>query len=1016
MATTLTLPSRADASPADPGRTLVQADTLIARLLPLMAPGASTAEAQHDLREHLATAWFDRLASLQALGRHDDLVTAADALLAQFDTTPPPSPFDAAARGLPLQADCWPWLARAVCDKAQALAALGRVDAALAELQAVQQRFAATDALPTRQWLAHAGLQETRLRAAQGATFARVDMVRQCHELAERYGRDDRPATRAIVGRIRMGRATLLAQLDYGADALQGYDSLHADLCASPDPRLQEVALDALLAKASLLRALGRSGETRAALQTLLQTFESATDAGLRTALARARSQGVDWLVADAGSDGMDGVDGKEGWTAQTEVIAACDALLAAHADSAEPTVRLWLHEAMRHKAAALRERSVYGPGQDGSGDSDADIAAAQAVADAQWTAYEHIDAPREDTARPDHLRVTVAVQHEVLTGALDQLASHDDPVTELAGYDRLLARFGSSQAGALQPLIARALRLQAWAQRASGAPDAALLTLASLQSRHGSSDDAAVQWQLLAGGLERARMLLHAERFDEALQVLGGLQQPATPHHESLRFMDAQVMDLQADVWAGQTPPPHADQKGVDDSGVRIAVETTPAEQQYAAVVEALAKRFAADSDASVRGLVAQSCYQLAVHQRERLHFDAALASYERYAQRFADDRAAAIESTTASALLNQGYLLLMLLDRPADALVVYDAILARFPRATDAGMRDTLARAAASRLTCLNRLQRSGAAVNYGDQYEDLTLATRDALGDTISRAAALGDQDRHRESIALYDEVLAAHVESLHPELRRLCLDAMVRKVYALGRLARREEALALSDELIARYGNELSTSFEKDVALALSYKAVQLDKLARHDEEVAVYDEIVSRWHASDLTSLQKRVASARFGKALTIADTDVEGALALYGQVVSQHLHAPEASLRREAAKSAVNRAYRLRSLGRHDEAARCATALIEACGDEPDSDIAGQVTRARIGLAQSHAALGQTDEQVRVLRSLLDLPDNRITAAQRDTARAELARLAPADTALGRAARALGVWVGKRRA
>ena len=58
---------------------------------------------------------------------------------------------------------------------------------------------------------------------------------------------------------------------------------------------------------------------------------------------------------------------------------------------------------------------------------------------------------------------------------------------------------------------------------------------------------------------------------------------------------------------------------------------------------------------------------------------------------------------------------------------LVAYDALIARFANATSADMRDTLAKAAASRLTCLNRLQRQGVAVDYGAQYEDLSLAER-------------------------------------------------------------------------------------------------------------------------------------------------------------------------------------------------------------------------------------------------------------------------------------------------
>ena len=183
----------------------------------------------------------------------------------------------------------------------------------------------------------------------------------------------------------------------------------------------------------------------------------------------------------------------------------------------------------------------------------------------------------------------------------------------------------------------------------------------------------------------------------------------------------------------------------------------------------------------------------------------------------------------------------------------------------------------------------------------------------------------------------------IRDRHPELRRHCLDAMVRKGYSLGCLSQREAALAVNDEVIARYGNELSTSAEKDVALAMSNRAVQLDKLGRRAEELQTYDAIIVRWARSDVAYLRERVANARFCKAITIADTDLDAALALYGHVIDTCLHAPEVALRTYAAKSSVNRGVRLRKAGRYEEAVACCEALVKACGAETDKDIAAQV-------------------------------------------------------------------------
>ena len=53
---------------------LAEADTVIARLLPLTRPVSA---ATHDLQEHLASAWFQRIEALRAFGRHADAVAAA---------------------------------------------------------------------------------------------------------------------------------------------------------------------------------------------------------------------------------------------------------------------------------------------------------------------------------------------------------------------------------------------------------------------------------------------------------------------------------------------------------------------------------------------------------------------------------------------------------------------------------------------------------------------------------------------------------------------------------------------------------------------------------------------------------------------------------------------------------------------------------------------------------------------------------------------------------------------------
>lgn len=143
----------------------------------------------------------------------------------------------------------------------------------------------------TETMIVAAGLEEARLRAAGGATFARVDMVRHCEDLARRFGGDDWPATCVLVARVRATQARMLAELEYHDEALKKYAALHEDLQAATEPALKARAADAQHAHARLLETLGRDEEARALLRTLIdrdaQPFAQAVVAQQRDLDAR---------------------------------------------------------------------------------------------------------------------------------------------------------------------------------------------------------------------------------------------------------------------------------------------------------------------------------------------------------------------------------------------------------------------------------------------------------------------------------------------------------------------------------------------------------------------------------------------------------------------------------------------------------------------------------------------------------------------------------------------------------
>ncbi|NML31844.1 hypothetical protein [Paraburkholderia antibiotica] len=740
-------------------QTLADADALQVRLL---QEAPAVVGASVELEEHLAAAWLRKIEALGALGRHADALAESDAFTRYFD------------EGGATPQTTWPWLIQAACRKVEALAWQGELMTALAAAEAVQARFEHTEALAVREWVAFAALEEIRIRTAMGGIFARVDMVRRAQQLVEQFGADAWQATRVLVGRIRLHQGRMLAELDYDEEALKAYTALCNDFAGTADPDLQEVAAESLHERSRLFEALGRDEDARADQQALIGQYLHSTHPGIRYMLALAQLGTLERAQMAADASGDDAED-LASW------IAACDALIANHADSHDASVVKLVNVALRFKARALHRLSRV--------TDEADRYRAEEVADAQWTRYrDHPDA---------------RVQAVLIDSMLERFEARNNPRQALDGAERLLQhlrRAGSTQA--VSPQLIRTLLLKSWALCAQGRPEQALEALPSAAELSGTIDPALRELRLRVQ-IQRGHLLRQMTRPDEALQALeAGLPDDCAGSEDagsdgSLHWLVARAMNLRIDILADATPPSH-DGTPLGQSPLE------PSEQAYAQAVHALDQRFHADADGAIRAMVAEALYHLAVHQRERSHTDEAIASYDLLLSRFAADTETAIEPCVASAYLNKAYLLLDGLDRPDAALPVYDALMARFANATSTRLRDSLAKGAASRLTCLTRLQGRGVAVNYGEQYEDLTLAQHDAIIETLDHADALRDEDKYREAIAQYDQVLAQHVESLHPELRRLCLKALVSKAFCFACLNQREASLATNHEAIVRYG--------------------------------------------------------------------------------------------------------------------------------------------------------------------------------------------------------------------
>lgn len=895
------------------------------------------------LEEHLYEAWLRKGEALAQLGRHSERVALCDALLAHADAAP-------AGRAR--------WIAQALHAKGMAWRAQGKAQPEIEAYEEVQRRFAEADTPALRTWVASAALERALVAGTLGGAFAKVDMVRSCEDIARRFADDAPEATREVVVRARLWRADLLAELNYPNESREAFDAVWRELAHAPEAMVAARAGHARIAQAA---RLGQAGQRVEAAIPMLDGVLAAYAHDPREALREVHAR-AGFLRADMLDDAQE----------RELALAACDEVLAVHGADESPGVARHACRVMVLKAHALHRLDRYD-----------ELADARAALVARYRT--HTD--------PD-------IEAEVVAAMCRLALDADEPEEALGLCDALDARFGDAPAMRVRLWVARAGMARAHALRNLGRPDDALAAYAAVQERFGGAcepadgdsnlnpDIALVVAHATAG---RARTLAQLDRPQEALALYQALVAAIAPDaSEALReeAINAQLQCLELLDETSATPEAHA--AVLDNLVARVGpptdLENAPAQAQ----MEVLRLR------------VADALYAHAVDLREADAFDAALAAYDRLLALTAGVHEGALGMTVASALLNKGYLLLMLMERPADALVVYDEILARFRNVTSQRMRDVLAKAGASRLTCLNTLK-TLTGEEHDRDFPDLPVAQRDAVRDTITRGSECAEAGQVREGIALFDEVLHAHAEAAHPELRYQCARALANKVYWLLQLGQLERVIAAADLMDARYGEELSMSVQEHVARCLEHKCTALDKLGRHDEELRLYDDIFARWATSDVTDLRLCVARALYCRGITQRQAgDAEAALNSYELVIGRDLHAREVALQLWVAKAMVNKASLLRERG--DQAGRAAVhqQLIASFGDTTDARLRERVINAGEWLADAQAALGDHAAEFATLRDTLRRFGDQMPPAQK----ARLShRLGP--MAMGRWARQL---------
>lgn len=783
------------------------------------------------------------------------------------------------------------------------------------------------------------GLARIRELAATEDPLARADAIRLGESLIVASAGD--PAAAVAAARIRVERAVALSALDHDTEALAELNQVVDAFGNAP------VGAAALAARIRTHRWLGDDDAALADLALLVDQFGPSRDPEAREALCAGRDFRLAWLINESLRDDED----SSGWE---RVVHACDAIIVNHADDPGVNAERAVARALLRKANALRSLARHTDEDDL--ESTETLAQARSVADTLFARY----AASTDA----QIRGFVADSE----GQAD--AATADPHETLVLTERALA-LAAAWDGVPEEFFARAAHHRGWALEQLDRDDEALRTLESMMSAHRGSASAAVRAIVTAAWAQSAMLVSFTHRRQDALATIDGLHAWAIADAELMERADAraslrQALTTRIRLWRGRLEDPVTSDTGVGgvavhDSPATASRPLTPAAAGYVSAVGDLVTLYAADPHDGHRAGAATELFELGHEMRMRGHLDAAETAYRRLLTAFADETSPGIlEQSVAPGMLNLGFLLLTLTDRPADSIEVYDAFLARFGDSTSAALRDTTAKVHASRSAALTLLYDRG-LTPAGIDVDTLGAQERERIRTTLKRANALTDDRQYAQAIATYDEVINAHPVPRGPDLRMRVCDAMVRKGYCLGQVEDWHGSLRHHDLFLAEFGADVSTTIEKDLALGMGNRAFALDHLDRPEEVVDAYAQILRRWASSSVPYLIHQCARAawkkgyheeQLGRTQDAHDSYIRGA---------RYLHAERADTQVEGAKAAVNLSTFLRTRNQAAEAAAVARRVIEALGDTDDGAARNQIVKAQLALARACQAAGDTD-------------------------------------------------------
>jgi tetratricopeptide (TPR) repeat protein len=136
-------------------------------------------------------------------------------------------------------------------------------------------------------------------------------------------------------------------------------------------------------------------------------------------------------------------------------------------------------------------------------------------------------------------------------------------------------------------------------------------------------------------------------------------------------------------------------------------------------------------------------------------------------------------------------------------------------------------------------------------------------------FNAAFALGQLNRNKEAMDIYDDIVTRYGNAPETELRMHVAFALINKGVILSQLKRDDEAVSTYDKVITFCGSAPEAKMQEILLNALVNRGLSLGNLQRLDEAETVFDNVLSRFGSTTEVALRAHVANALNGKGFTL---------------------------------------------------------------------------------------------------------------------------------------------------